>query len=597
MNARNYSDWRYWSKYIFLVMAAALPVAFYLRTYDSVTIKYTLMQFGTLLALAVWLLGSLAEGRFELPRKLLPFLLPAAALLAWNALRFFTAPYRAAALPGFLNIEILLATYVLALLGLGTAGMRRLLLAAAGGWAIAVVYGLLQRLGIDPFVWKGAFGDKVFSTLGNPAFFAAYLAAMAPVVLMLAADAELPRPLRAAAAVFSAAGGAAIAFTGARAELLVYLLGLLAFGALAQFRLSGAQRKPALLAAVLSGAVCLGVFFAAAPKPDIWSSTGRQAGLIRASAGRMGAAAWLTGFGPGSFWVHYPSYRAGEQILGHHRHNIQTDHAGSEPLEQLAEGGLPALALWLWLFAVVLRRGFGAAGRGRYGGYAAALVVSTACALAVSAFSLNAPRSSSFGWAMYFNAALLALLAAGAEGGGKVLAVPVPFARLRLALVAAVAAGAVWTGFFFAYIFASDMRHNLAIFQSKRSEWDLALEAFNKEQPGAPTYMMAQYFIGNVYQDRGELEKAVEQYRKVRSLAPDYVNVHMQEATALRKLGRNGEAIERLERQVKLDPVWDKPWRMLYDIYLSAGEDAKALEAERKASEAETLWENYPKGG
>ncbi|MHB0997141.1 MAG: O-antigen ligase family protein [Elusimicrobiales bacterium] len=592
MNIERLLDWRFWLKYVLLAMAAALPVAFYLRTYDSVTIKYTMMQFGALAALTAWLLGGLAEGRFELPRRLLPFLLPAVALLAWNALRFFTSPYQTAALPGFLTQEIFLVSYLLALLGLGAGDLRRILAAAAGAWGVAVVYGLLQRFGLDPFVWKGAFGDNVFSTLGNPGFFAAYLAAMAPVPLMLAADAELSRPLRAAALVLSVLGGAAVAFTGATAELLVYLLSLGAFGALALARLSAEEKRPVLLGALLSGAVCLGVFYAAAPAPDLWSSTGAQARLIRAAAGRMAADHWLVGVGPGAFRVHYPAYRESAQILGHGKHNIQTEHAASEPLEQLAEGGLVGLALWLWLFGAALWGGFTAAGRGVHGGYVAALVVSVSAALAASLVALNVPRTPSFGWFMYLGAALLALLAARG-GDGRVLALPVPFAGLRLALAALVAGGAIWAGGSFADIFASDIRHNLAIFYSKRGDWALALEVYAKERPGAPSYLMAQYFIGNVYADRGrdgDLELAAQQYRKVRLLAPDYVEVHYREGVALKKLGRYAEAVERMERQVALDPVWPEAWRELAWLYAESGDKAKADEAGRRAVEAEAAW-------
>jgi len=212
------------------------------------------------------------------------------------------------------------------------------------------------------------------------------------------------------------------------------------------------------------------------------------------------------------------------------------------------------LALWLWLFGAALWGGFKAAGRGIHVGYAAALGVSVSAALAASLVALNVPCTPSFGWFMYLGAALLALLAARGGGDGRVLALPVPFAGLRLALAAAVTGGALWAGAIFAGMFASDIRHNLAIFHSKRGDWDLALEAYGKERPGAPSYLMAQYFMGNVYADRGrdgDLELAVQQYRKVRLLAPDYVQVNYKEGLALKGLGRYAEAIEHMERQAR----------------------------------------------
>lgn len=88
----------------------------------------------------------------------------------------------------------------------------------------------------------------------------------------------------------------------------------------------------------------------------------------------------------------------------------------------------------------------------------------------------------------------------------------------------------------------------------------------------------------------GDLELAAQQYRKVRLLAPDYVEVHYREGVALKKLGRYAEAVERMERQVALDPVWPEAWRELAWLYAESGDKAKADEAGRRAVEAEAAW-------
>ena len=593
MNIDALRSWRFWVQAAFITLAAALPVAFYLKTYDSVAIKFTIMQLGVILALTAWLAGGLAEGRFELPERTLPFAAPAAALLAWNLVRFLAAPYKAAAFDGFVTQELFLVSFLAALVSFSGRELKLFVAAAAGAWAVAVLYGAAQYAGLDPFVWKGAFGPNIFSTIGNPDYFAAYLAVTSPFALMLLADAALPRALRAAAGLLAVIGGVLVALTGAGLEALIYVSVQAGFILLARARLEAPDRKPAVIIAALSAAACVAAFALIAPKPSHFSSHSPVISEIRSSSLELAKHSGWSGFGPGSFQVHFPSFRSPEVLLLHRRHNILTEHAGSEALEQWAEGGLPGLLLWLALFGTVLYKGFRARVAGELSGYACGLLVSVAGGLAVSLVAINTPRSPSVGWLIYANAGLLALLAASAAGKPeKVLAVPVPFAALRGLLLAAVLAAGGYSAYYAARMLGSDARHNLGIFNSKNSYWDQALSAYGKEAPGAQTYVQGQYFTGTVLLDRGQEERAVEQYRKVRGLFPDYVQVHFKEAAALEKLGRVPEAIERLERQVLLDPLWEDAWKKLAELYAATGAAEKARHAGQKAREAKALWES-----
>lgn len=596
MNIDALKSWRLWVQTAFIALAAALPVAFYLKTYDSVAIKYTIMQLGAILALTAWLAGGLAEERFELPEKTLPFAAPAAALLVWNFARFLAAPYKAAAFDGFLTQELFLVSFLLALLSFSERELKKIAAAAAGAWAVAVLYGAAQYLGLDPFIWKGAFGPNIFSTIGNPDYFAAYLTVASPFALMLLADATLPRPLRAVAGLLAVIGGIVVALTGAGLEALIYVAVQTGFILLAFNRLEVQARKPAVLAAALAAAACVAAFVLLAPKPSQFSSNRPITSEIRKSSFAMAKNSGWLGFGPGSFQVHYPSFRSREELVLHHKHNILAKHAGSEVLEQWAEGGLPGLLLWLAVFGTVLYKGFKARAPGELSGYACGLLVSVAGSLAVCLVALNTPRSPSVGWLMYVNAGLLALLAASAAGKPeKVLAVPVPSAALRRLLMAAVLAAGGFSAYYALRMFRSDAYHNHGIFNSKNGDWARALSAYGKEAPGARTYVQGQYFTGMILLDRGgagDLERAVERYRKVRSLFPDYVQVHFKEASALRKLDRVPEAIERLERQVLLDPVWEDAWKMLAGLYAETGAVEKARHAEQKAGDAKALWES-----
>lgn len=588
-------SWRFWAAAAFVGLAAAMPVAFYLRTYDSVTAKYTILQLGLLSALACWLAGGLLEKRFEIPAGALPALLPACALFAWNLARFFIAPYQAAAFGGFLTQQLFLLSFILPPLIFSERYLRYAVLTAAGGWSVVVLYGLAQYFGLDPFIWKGAFGKNVFSTIGNPDYLAAYLAVSSPFALMITADDSLPVFLRRAAGALSVVGGAVVTFTGARVETFIYLAVMAGFPVAAYFRLRSAAARRALYTAGAAVGVCLFSMAFLAPARSPFSSDSSHTGLIRRSALEMAGKAGLTGFGPGSFWVHYPKFRSSEQIVMHRRHNIQTDHAANELLEQWAEGGAVGVLLWLALFAAVLYGAFRAVYSPEAGVYGYGLVFSVLGGLVVSMVSLNVHRTLPGGWLLYFCAGLSVVLSARREGQQRVLALPMPLGPLRYFAATAVAALALWGAYFSVRMFNSDIRHNFAIYHAKQGQWNSALEAYAEEFPGSGYYVMAQYFMGNVFMDRGgqgDAQKAQEQYRKVRQLAPDYVQVHYREALTLKELGRYAEAAERMERQVQLDPVWDEAWLQLAGIYEVMGDKERAAAARRKAAGAKAAWES-----
>jgi len=599
MNIHTLKSWRFWVVLSFLALTATLPVAFYLKTYDSVTIKYTIMQLGALLALAAWLAGGIYEERFEIPARTLPFVVPAVGLFVWNIARFLTTPYRIAAFDGFIIQEIFLLSFMLVLLSFSTKNLKQLILTAAGGWAVTVLYGLVQHFGLDPFIWKGAFGQNIFSTIGNPDFFAAYLVVSSPFAFMIVADISMPAPLRISAGILSVISGMVIVLTGAFPEMIIYLAMSAGFIALALNRMDPSDPKQAILATILATAICLTAFAYYAPKPTLFSSTGPLTAEIRRASFEMAKKAGWSGFGPGSFWIHYPSFRSQKEILLHHKHNIETDHAGNELLEQWIEGGLLGLFLWLAIFGITLYKGFKASALREFSSYTRGLLVSVCGSLAVSMIALNSPRNLSLGWLMYFNAGLLALLAANDDPGKaeKVLAIPVPSGPFRRFLVIVVIAVGCLAAHFALLMFRSDIYHNYGIFYSKNDKWDEAIAAYSKELPGSRSYLMGQYFLGNIFQDRGkpgDLEKSVEQYRKVRRMAPDYVQVHFQEAKALQRLNRMPEAITRMERQVQIDPVCEDAWLTLGGLYRKTGDTDKAKSAEQKAKTAKALWETQP---
>lgn len=580
-------NWRALLKAAFYFLAIMLPLAFYLRTYDSAMVKISMLQLGALSAATIWLIGSIADGRFELPEKAVPLALPAVLLFSWNALRFSVSDYRLASLHGFLLQEIFLLTFILVLLNFSRADMRKALLMLMGAWTVSVIYGFVQYFGLDPFVWRGAFGVRVFSTLANPTLFAAYLIICVPLGLAFASDKAEPMWLRVAAGILAVAGAFLLQRTGEVVGRWAVIFSVGIFAAIS-WRGLGTRLRTAVL--VLSGISALAASIPlAGPVPTpannrhyaFLSETWRGAAeLIRSQP--------FLGSGPGSFWVHYPAFRRAEVFAIEGKHNNETDHPENELLEQWADGGLPGLILWLWLFGGLLVKSAKALvgnGAGSVSPYSAGLFAAVSGSVMLMLGSISS-RFPAPGWHIYFAAGLLAVLAAQeGDGDGKILALPLPLNRTRHILVLPVVALAVLLGYGSLRAFQSDLDHNMAIFHSKTMQWDQAMWTYEREVPWAGSYIMSRYFLGNASMDAGtgNPQGALEYYRQVRSLAPDYVQVHCREALALKKLGRYKEAAERIERQLRLDPVWPEAWAQAAEIYSLLGDAEKAAYARKKA--------------
>lgn len=581
--------WRTLLKWTLYFLAIVLPLAFYLRTYDSAMVKISVLQLGTLAAAAVWIIGGIGEGRFEIPWRAVPFTLPAALLFSWNALRFAFSEYRLASLQGFLLQEIFLLTFILTVLLFSRADMRRAVLMVLGAWAVTVLYGMLQYLGMDPFIWRGAFGDRVFSTLANPTLFAAYLVICVPLAVSLASEEREPLWLRVTSGVLAVAGAFLLQRTGDTAAVLAFYLGLGIIFLMSWRRFDRGRSIPFLLLAGACALVALAPLSGPVPSPannrhyaflsETWKGTKE---LIKTRP--------FFGSGPGSFWVRYPAFRRQGVFAIEKRHNNQTDHPENELLEQWADGGGVGVILWCWLFAGLLARSVIVLFRKdpmEDGVYGIGLLAAVCGGLALALVS-NATRFPAPGWLVYFAAGLLAVLVAERRpDAGKVAALPVPLARSRQILALPVLAAAGLLAYGSVQAFRSDLWHNMAVFYSKSGQWDAALAAYDKEVPWSGTYIMSRYFMGNVCldQDSPDPERALEYYRQVRSLAPDYVQVHYREALALKKLGRYTESAESLERQVRLDPVWPDAWKELALVYEAVGELEKAAVASGKAPE------------
>lgn len=333
----------------------------------------------TALALVPWLVWPGHEEPFSTPKRLAVAiaagLLWTAALasrrraLAWRDGVFaavcvaWIASFSASALlgqhasPAALVLGVAGAAWALAVAraALPVVGLLRVMLATATGIAVVA---LAQWLGADPLPAAGWTPEltggserlRVYATLGNPNFVAAWLAMHLPLAAHVAHD-ERSAVRRWAGVVSLAVLLAAVASTGSRGGALGAAAGLAAWALMSRVV------RPAR--AVAAAAVLLGLL--------AWLSPARV--LPETAAGRFYIlmVAWphamdrpATGLGPGTFERHYPAWeQAGrrERRLPAtlvHRFAGPQQHAHNDYVQALLERGVPGAVTFLLAIATPL---------------------------------------------------------------------------------------------------------------------------------------------------------------------------------------------------------------------------------------------------
>jgi hypothetical protein len=240
--------------------------------------------------------------------------------------------------------------------------------AIVAGSAAESLIAVLQYAGFDPLQWLGWRPEvysssrmRVYGTLGNPDFVAAWLCATLPLAI---AATRARRWIWAVAAL----QGAAILATGSR----IFLLALAAAAVIA------AARGVRIWKWCPAGLAAAGVL--------VWLSPARPLGKTiegRLYFAQVASAHWRElppfGYGPGSFEPQFARWQV-EWLRGHGGREFagNVDHAHNDYLEVLVEYGPVGLAAFLgfsgWLLAKAWRSG-GVLQPGVWAGVAALLAI------------------------------------------------------------------------------------------------------------------------------------------------------------------------------------------------------------------------------
>ncbi|MDD4005316.1 MAG: O-antigen ligase family protein [Elusimicrobiaceae bacterium] len=351
----------WWLPILYLLVSNA----FYLRTYDSAQIKITLVQMGGLALIALWGCLLASEGKKAFRKPDFVVLAPFLAYAGYIIFSFLQAPYRGPSVDDFIRYMVYMTVSLMVIREFNLKSVNlvtRILIVSA--W-ITLGYGVLQiidykmyptnddgglRMSLDPFIWRGAFGSRVFSTYGNPNFFGNYL-----VIIFFILLAQFLKNMRKhwTIVLLLLADLTCLWYTETKGAWVGFAIGLFAFVlvySLYFLRHYYKERKwvrPAIVAVGL--AVMLGCFSVVI----MYAGQRMQSVNFRVftwlSTYEMIETRPLIGTGAGSFKVIYPAFRRPQIFHIEGKHNTETDHAEDEYLEQWFDNGIIGGGIFLWL--------------------------------------------------------------------------------------------------------------------------------------------------------------------------------------------------------------------------------------------------------
>jgi tetratricopeptide (TPR) repeat protein len=522
---------------------------------------------------------------------------------------------------------------------------------------VATFYGLIQIIdtkffplgmgekGVDPFIWRGAFGYRIFSTFGNPNFYGDFLVMLGPIVLAM-----YLKTRRLFFGVLYLMTAVNVIYTFSKGAWIGFASGFAVFSALTIIFFVHVQKGN--IRKVINVLVAV-VLLACAAGVTYWT-------IKRLDSVKFRVYTWMScwemintnpiiGTGIGTFYVTYPAWRRPQIFYVEGKHNTESDHPENEYLEVWYDEGIIGFGLFMWLIIMTIIMGHKALAAfshahgppaqsaktrqvkmpaedprayymlGLLSGFIGLLTQNFMCV------SLRFVSSGVYLWLVIGLICALVLHNPLPAASSPLLRAPgsnpIPKPARRVFMLALVGAEIYLITVFYGF-FAGDIHHNIAIFHSKRGDWSNALENYNIVTRKDYGFIMAHYFMGNVFNDRWILnreyhpewgdnesdapwieysldkkgrvdpERSIAKYKDVWSIAPNYVQSHHQAGLVYLKLAdsaraRNDSAkaseywrmaIERFERYHMIDPIFAQNYYRLAWVYIQMGDYDKAEE-------------------
>jgi len=175
-----------------VVLVISLPLAFNPKFLDAFALpKVTILRMIILIMLSSWIIKTIEKGEFtwrksplNLPVLLFGFVTFVATIFSTNSYFSFFGQY-------MYHMEGLWATltyvvlYFLVIANLDEHKIHKIILVFLAVSGVTVAYGLLQHFGIEFVNWQISSKERIWSTLGNPNFFAGFLIMAIPLSITI----------------------------------------------------------------------------------------------------------------------------------------------------------------------------------------------------------------------------------------------------------------------------------------------------------------------------------------------------------------------------------------------------------------------------
>jgi len=589
---------------VFLTSALCFltAVGFYLKTYDSATIKITFVQIGGVILTGLLIIKFLETG-IRLSREAVLYVLPVIAFFIWGFFSYLNSPFKIwASFDEFWRRCIYTGLFLVAFFEFRKIKNVKFFTYSIFLTTLVVTfYGIIQKLGLDPYAWKGAFGERHFSTFGNPNFFGAWLAGVSGIIIAYLVKTRniLFLGLYVITALnvwWTGSKGAVLGLAGATFSCLVLIA---IFGGVF-------DRKKATKIILYSTplfVILLVVLILLLGNPTsykfrIFTWMGGMEMLKRHP---------VAGTGIGSFKTVYPMYRPPEIFFIEGKHNTETDHFHCEQLEVFYDEGFIGVGIFLLIIFLVFYSGIGKISKlervvssGSEIKDRIYLIIGWLSGIAgmfLQAFMSVHMRFVSSGHLFWIMLGLIGALTYPAAEKKWIKIKFGDFSKIVLEFLTVLLM--IYFTLYFRRFFIADVNHNIAIAYSKQARWDRALFHYDRVITNWPRFIMAHYFMGNVYNDRWNLtpqwheiwdkgfpkakkrtdpERAIDKYKTVLKMAPNYVQTHYQMGVIYTKLNVFDKAIGKFNQARDIDPIFPlSPFRMGY-CYVRKGNLEKAEE-------------------
>ena len=351
------------------VLYVLISNSFYLRTYDSAQVKITLLQMGGLALITLWTCLLAMEGRKAIYKADMVFLAPFLLYALYIILSFLNAPYKWLSVDDFVRYLAYMGVSLIVISEFDEAALKRFTKIFIFGAIITVLYGVVQivdwqffpreaGMGLDPFLWRGAFGARVFSTYGNPNFFADFV-----LIMFFVFVSQYLKKRSFWYLPVIAADLACLYFTETKGAWMGFGIAFVIFVAIySVFFLREYYERYKVwinsiaITVLVSTLLVVGIF----AHRRMTSVSFRVFTWL--SAWEMIETKPLTGTGVGSFKVVYPAFRRPQIFHIEGKHNTETDHSEDEYLEQWFDNGILGFGLFLWIVVFTVTTGLRALG-------------------------------------------------------------------------------------------------------------------------------------------------------------------------------------------------------------------------------------------